>query len=615
MYAPTIAKLKRDFEFLHKIVDDCDAGVILTSREYGQFVNSESFVTAIKDCNLHWPNVSWIVSDELPIPAEERSYPVTASDVAFIQYTSGSTSQPKGVTNLHHQLLHNLAFQAKALHMREESVEVIWVPHYHDMGLILSLLLAVHVGYRAYLMSPFTFVREPGLWLEIMSDVRATVSKAPNFAYELVMRKPPKKAIDLSCVETMVNASEPVLPSTLNKFFEMFSLSGLSVAPIPVYGLAEHTVIATVLGPPHSQIVRRGLPSHGFPPDDIVLKIVDPNTLRECCGGEVGEIWLDSPSKSCGYWEQPIETEKTFQARMDGDDSRRYLRTGDLGFIEDSQLFIAGRIKDVIIINGQTVFPQDVELTIQQATPLIRPGCIAVFDLHPMADDSEIVVVAEVHCPEDIDSPAELCQQVAKAVALEHEIALSAVCLVKPRTIPKTTSGKIQRGESRRLYSSHKLEWVYHLVAALYDSNPGVSPSVDGSQSGVADSLTTPDGSSSPSLVAMQARQFLIDDVVKAIRYSLSKETKNSVTPNSHILSVGMQSLEIMQLRGHIKEVHGIEMSFNKLLCLGSPVCIAEDLDWKLNCTGTIDGRLVLKNQQCDTNPSSSDPTATSKMT
>lgn len=390
--------------------------------------------------------------------------------VAFLQYTSGSTSQPKGTMVTHRNIMANQAMISSVSHSDRSTVIVSWLPVFHDMGLIAKVLHSAYLGVPAVLLSTLGFIKSPISWLRAIDRYKGTFSGAPNFAYDMCVAKttPGERAgLDLSSWRVAFSGAEPVRQRTLEAFVRTFAPHGFErSAFLPTYGLAEATlvvsgsggsdpcylhadarllrdgVIAPTLNPANSQVlVSTGRWDHC----DQHVAIVDPETGAPCSSGQVGEIWISGSHVAAGYWGNPAATRDTFGGVLPGDD-RLYLKTGDLGFINSSGLFITGRKKDLIIFRGQNVYPQDIELTVELAAPELRPGCTAAFSV-----DSDsgmgVVVVAELELREAA-SP-ELLTRLARCVQEQHEVPLERIVLVRRNIVPKTTSGKIQRGKCR----------------------------------------------------------------------------------------------------------------------------------------------------------------------
>ncbi len=424
--------------------------------------------------------LSWLATDEIPgaAAAEWRDPELPGEALAFLQYTSGSTSTPKGVMVSHGNLAHNQRVIQAACGHSEESVFVSWLPLYHDLGLIGNLLQATWVGAPCVLMSPVAFLQNPSRWPRAVSRYRGTTSGGPTFAYELCLRKVPaaeRERLDLSCWKIAFNGAEPVRASTLARFAEAFAPSGLRrQALYPCYGLAEATLMVSGGRQDAEHVARfydaEGLAEHRAEPAaseesarelvgsgrvllDLRVAIVEPESGQALPEGRVGEIWVAGDSVARGYWNRPEESERTFGARLPGD-SATWLRTGDLGFLDRGELFITGRVKDLIILRGRNHYPQDIELTAERAHPALRAGSGAVFSVE-VDGEERLVVVYEVDRHAG-DLP-EIAEAVRRAVAEEHEALVHEVVLVAQGGVPKTTSGKIQRRGCRALYLGGEL--------------------------------------------------------------------------------------------------------------------------------------------------------------
>ena len=413
--------------------------------------------------------------------ADWRDPGVGPETLAFLQYTSGSTALPKGVMVSHGNLLHNITALAAIWGSRDDRPMVSWLPVFHDMGLIGCVIQPILHGSSNVLMAPAAFLQRPLRWLQAISRYRAHTSGAPNFAYDLCVRRSSpeqRAALDLRSWRTAFNGAEPVRARTIAEFSRVFEPCGFRPDTMaPAYGLAESTLLGT--GNPRGtrpKIVsfRTGDLEHGkassAAPGDSVrelvacgqvppgqrLVIVDPEQRTLLPDGEIGEIWLAGPSVAQGYWKLPDETLRTFGATLASSGEGPYLRTGDLGFVHDGQLFIAGRRKDLIIVDGRNHYPQDIELTIEQSHPAFRAGCSAAFSID--VDGAErLVAVAEADphwniasaggTPADASTP--LIRAARRAVAVDHDLDLHQLLLLRPASIPKTTSGKIRRQACR----------------------------------------------------------------------------------------------------------------------------------------------------------------------
>ena len=424
--------------------------------------------------------LQWVGTDTLPIElATEWRPPSTGRDaLAFLQYTSGSTGTPKGVMVSHGNLIQNSEYLRNCFELSPESVSVCWLPSFHDMGLVDGVLQPLYTGFLGVIMPPVSFLQTPARWLDAITRYRGTHCGGPNFAYDLCVRKvtPQKRAsLDLSSWVTAYNGAEPVSRHTLERFNEHFRPCGFQPRYFyPCYGMAEATLIVSggrVAEEPkcvrvdgealergrvveaHSGSTRiKDLVSCGRPWLDTEIVIADPHSMQRCPAGSIGEIWVAGASVARGYRNRPELSAETFGAHLTDTGEGPFLRTGDLGFISNGELFVNGRIKDVIIIRGQNYYPQDIEQTVQDSYPGFRPACGAAFSVD-VNDEERLIVVQEVERTHlrHLDARAAL-KAIREAVANEHGIQVYLAVLINPATIPKTSSGKIQRHACRAQY-------------------------------------------------------------------------------------------------------------------------------------------------------------------
>ncbi len=425
-------------------------------------------------------SVPWSTADALAtggdghVPdALDRSGP------AVLQYTSGSTSAPKGVMVSHGNIVDQVRRIQRAFHLSWDSVLPSWLPLYHDMGLVATVLAPVYAGAEAVLIAPGDFIRDPLRWLRLVTEHRGTVCGAPNFAYDLCARRATPEALsalDLRSWRLAWNGAEPIVAETLERFAKTFEPAGFrGDAFYPCFGMAETTLMVTGRqGPVVRRFVRNGLEqgratdaddagsgtllvSSGRADHGQDVRIVDPETSAERADGTVGEVWVSGPSVAAGYWRRPALSEETFCARVagpDGDrgDERGYLRTGDAGFLLDGELFISGRLKDLIIVRGRNVFPQDLELTVERCDPALRQGRGAAFGIPGEAGVEEIVVVYEVRDLAAVPDVPGLTRRIRDALGRDHGLVAGAVVLIGSGALPKTSSGKVQRLACRAAY-------------------------------------------------------------------------------------------------------------------------------------------------------------------
>ncbi|MFE6042469.1 fatty acyl-AMP ligase [Streptomyces sp. NPDC056452] len=402
--------------------------------------------------------------------------------VAYLQYTSGSTRDPRGVVVTHRSLLANQRAIQEALGTRPGIRMGGWLPLHHDMGLVGQLLHALWLGGTAVLMSPAAFVKRPANWLEAVSRYGLTVSGAPDFAYELCVRRindSQLAGLDLSRWEVAVNGGEPIDPATLTQFAERFAPAGLRPGALaPCYGLAEATLLvsgtrtapaaaARTVDAAALEAGRLTAPTgpgrtlaHCGPAASVELRIVDPETCRELPDGRIGEIWVRGESVGPGYWARPAETAAAFDCRIDGGGGG-YLRTGDLGALHDGLLHVTGRLKDMIVVAGRNLYPQDLERTVQQVSGLF--GAATAFAV-PGARE-RIVIVQELRARSryDIDLAA-LAAAVQQRLGEEYEVRTAGVLLVRPGTVRRTTSGKVERAAMRRLFLRGELTPLHQRI-------------------------------------------------------------------------------------------------------------------------------------------------------
>ena len=460
-------------------------------------------------------SLRWLSTDDGEDLSEGWRRPETGADtLAFLQYTSGSTAAPKGAMITHGNLLHNLEMIYHGLGHTPESRMVSWLPPYHDMGLIVGILQPLYGGFPAALMPPVSFLQRPIDWLRAISRLGADSAGAPNFAYDLCARKitqEERATLDLSNWTKAFNAAEPIRPETLDRFAEAFEPCGFRwEAFYPAYGLAEGTVFVsggTETDPPvllplegaaleRDRVVAapspegkdsRTLVGCGRALADQEIVVVDPQALTRCPPDRVGEVWVSGPSVAKGYWGQAEETESTFRAHLADTGEGPFLRTGDLGFLQQGELFVTGRLKDLIVVRGRNHYPQDIELTAEQSHVALRPGGGAAFSVD--ADGGErLVIVQELERRHVRSADAgEVTAAVRRAVAEHHELEIHAVVLVRTGSIPKTSSGKIQRRATKAAY----LEGTLPVVAE------DVLPTgIDGPEAGAATVATVAEAAS-----------------------------------------------------------------------------------------------------------------------
>ncbi|MFG2361748.1 fatty acyl-AMP ligase [Streptomyces mirabilis] len=463
---------------MKRLIADADAKVILGGREVLATLAAQA---------EHLPEldgITCVATEDIPDEAADswREPDLTADSVAFLQYTSGSTSAPRGVMVTHGNLLDNqraiterMGHTPDTLAEYEHELFVSWLPVYHDMGLIGPVLNTVHLGATATLFSPLHFLQRPARWLTALSRYRPHTSGGPNFAYELCLKHATPElldGLDLGRWKVAFNGAEPVRAATLRRFTETFAPAGFRrEALYPCYGLAEATLIVTggsVDTPPtlaaapgpraHVDAADAAAVGSGRPIPGTTVVIADPERREELPEGEVGEIWVSGAGVAKGYWRNALATRDTFRATLK-DRPDRFLRTGDLGFLREGELFVTGRLKDLMVIDGRNHYPQDLELSAEMSHGALRPGCTAAFSVDGGVEGEQPVIVAETAPDAAVDSER-ITEVIRSAIGEAHGLAVRDVVLVHPGTIPKTSSGKIQRHASRAAYLADALAVV-----------------------------------------------------------------------------------------------------------------------------------------------------------
>lgn len=465
-----------------EIVADCTPRFALTKQDFATAVRDD-IRGRLGDHGLEWLVVAEAAASHgRPAPALPRP---GREDLALLQYTSGSTALPKGVMVTHANLIDNLEMIRLAFGNTQASTHVSWVPLHHDMGLVLVALQAFYLGATCVLMAPVSFLQRPLSWLKAIHDFRAEVAGAPNFGFDLCVsrfRPESMEGIDLSCWRVAFNAAEPVRADTLASFAATFAPYGFDPRALhPCYGMAEATLLISggrrgeggVIGKASRaamQALRIEAPDDEGDAVSIVgcgralageaIAVVDPETRQRVACGVIGEVWARGPNVARGYWQNQAASQETFAAEIIGEPGVSWLRTGDLGCLDTrGELFVTGRIKDLIIVRGINHYPQDLEYTVQRVDACLRPGFGAAFAIPDLRGQERIVIVQEVERTHrhriDLD---EIAAAIREAVAEEHELSVYEVVLVMPGTIPKTTSGKIQRRLTRQLWQEGRLE-------------------------------------------------------------------------------------------------------------------------------------------------------------
>ena len=478
-------KNNRHAKRLRAIIDNADAQLILTTKTVLARTRFNE--------NPELANMAVLIVDEIPLTLAElwQAPSLSPTDTAFLQYTSGSTGSPKGVMVSHRNLLANTKVLQELFTVNRLQKCVCWLPMFHDMGLIGNVLLMLYMGKPCLLMAPLTFLQQPLFWLETISHARATYTIAPNFAYDLAARMATPEhlaSIDLSRLQLAINAAEPIQAETLHRFERVFAPTGLRPQALCAgYGLAEATLAVCVHLDPHvpltypvskTQLAQHQVvtPSHiqdttylircGRAQPDHTILVVDPKTRLRCPPNTIGEIWLAGPSVTQGYFQQPEATAETFQAFIADTQAGPYLRTGDLGVLdEQGYLAVTGRLKDMLIIHGHNLYPQDLERTVTEADSAFIPHGCAAFALE-RAGETRVVIFAEITSTAK-NQAAALFKAAQHALAAEYDLTPYDIVLLRAHTLPKTSSGKVQRQACRQAYERQDFKALAQLRTGL----------------------------------------------------------------------------------------------------------------------------------------------------
>eukprot|EP00980_Cylindrotheca_fusiformis_P003161 scaffold721_cov131-Cylindrotheca_fusiformis.AAC.51 len=575
-----------------KIAESSGAQVALTNTEYNyakKLASVKDALTRFKRPLGSWPDLSWKTTDDDKKQQPKGQFDASArtiepQDIAFLQYTSGSTSEPKGVMITHGNLAHNLTIITNELAADTSTIVASWLPQYHDMGLIGSYLGIAYCGGSGYYMSPLSFLQRPMLWIEVASKYQATHCQAPNFAFKLTSRKFQasnyvNKPLNLKSMKHIINAAEPVDEEGMASFKKAFGPFGLGDVIFPTYGLAEHTVFVCSGGKQTISVKKEKLEVDGevvlsengdsdgisrlvgcgYPArQGVDVRIVDRETRHELEPGKVGEIWVSSQSKAAGYFRKEQETRDDFQATLEGNEEQKFLRTGDLGFLHNTELFICGRLKDLIIVAGRNYYPQDLEATAEATSEQFRPGCSAAFTIDPTHKGGEevalIMELRDVPSTNDIQGVCNpLADQVRAAINQEHSIGISQILFLQTKTVPKTTSGKIARAWCRKAFLAGTLKVVFRK-----------SFKEGASTFEVEQSSTANDAPSSLSPKEIQELRSLGKDQIKdKLRVDVAKIGQlppDCIDDDTALITV-LDSLSLSQFKGSLESGYAVQIS------------------------------------------------------
>lgn len=589
---------------LHSIINDAQVDMIVTTEQLAEKMRDVRFQF------IHRSAVSVVTIKKVLEDVTTRwSVPeVSGHSLAFIQYTSGSTGHPKGVMLCHNNLWSNAKMIEKSFKHTTESRGLIWLPPYHDMGLIGGILQPLYGGFPVTLMSPMAFAKRPLLWLEAISQAKASISGGPNFAYDLCVNKvteSQKENLDLSHWTVAFNGAEPIKSETIKAFVKAFEPCGFREDAFNnCYGLAESTLFVTgkmtSKEPMFAQISRSAIElgqakttnddlkeivSCGEIVDEMNLKIVNAETRIICAEDEIGEIWVSGDSVAQGYWNMPEETIKTFQAHLTPTDGKSYLRTGDLGFAKEGNLFVTGRIKEMMIIRGRNYYPYDIEDAANQCDPSLLPNGAAAFTVE-QTEENQLVCVLEVHRHSKQTDFEAVSREITKQIFMQFGLTVYDVVFVRMSSLPKTTSGKIQRHMCKTMYLENSLKVVFQKRGE--DDRSGITSSLLDMQIS---------GTSKEKYAALLT---LFKEFVSELTVTPIDRIDDSVP----IIAYGLDSLKAVQITYFIQERFGIEYPLESLLNEQTLAMLSHEvlhkLDHSTSTNGTNSPNISVRNTESD---------------
>jgi 8-amino-7-oxononanoate synthase len=555
----------RNMGRVNSISENCHAAVALTTRSVIE--RSRTWLSDAPTLDaLHWVATEEV---ETEMANDWVAPKVGSSDVGLIQYTSGSTGTPKGVVLTHANLVSNCRMITRAFDVHNNTKACTWLPAYHDMGLIGGILNPLYLGATQVMMSPVAFLTYPIRWLRAMSDYGCTVTGGPNFAYAWCTTKiKPEQCegLDLSSWEVAFNGAEPVRADVMDEFNKKFEPYGFNPkAHYPCYGMAETTLIVTGGDRKEAPVIRafdrnelvqhkvvqidesdrraRNLVGCGQVLQEEDVLIVHPETRRPLPEDEIGEIWINSPSCGLGYFERPEMTAEVFHARLSPDNGKQYVRSGDLGFMHHGELFVAGRLKDMIIVRGVNRYPQDIEATVESCHPATRSGGAAAFALTRW-DREHLVIVVEVDRGKKSRDWDDVFKAIRTSIAEEHELPPDAIVLVRGHSIPKTSSGKVQRHACKNDFENKNLNVVGSWISweQGYQESAVAKTETNGATSGtVADTGLSP---------------VVVESVINVVK-NVAGNRATDVDIDTNIVHLGLDSVERLDIAHTLEEAFG----------------------------------------------------------
>lgn len=555
VYPPQPKQLQR----LISIVEDAKPAIALTQENIEKL-----FQQGLQKASPVLENLATLATDKIDEEDAElwSAANINGDSLAFLQYTSGSTSAPKGVMLSHKSLLHNEMMIQDCFQSHKDSIGVGWLPLYHDMGLIGNVLQPLYAEWHMVLMSPEDFIREPKRWLQAISKYKASISGGPNFAYELCNRRikqEDKIKLDLSSWQVAYCGAERINADVVNRFNSNFKPQGYQQSAfLPCYGLAESCLMVAgananrgplfntfdssklSLGKAEHKSDGRTLVGCGEPRPYQKLAIVDPKTHQRLAENSVGEVWVQGESIANGYWQTPEKSQQTFAAQIVGEDpNTHYLRTGDLGFLSKGELYISARLKDCIIINGRNIFPEDIELDIFTSDPALRQGCGAAFSIEEQGQE-KLVVVQEIRKNKELDIN-QLIVKLQDNLMQQHQVSLHALVLIKEGSIKKTSSGKVQRHANKNAFLNDTLNVYSSWQQNSYKQDIAANQEIESTKVSNLKSLP--------------------DNWVRKIIANVLKQEPQLIDPSMPLSTYGLDSLLATELAGDFTKQLGSEVS------------------------------------------------------
>ena len=598
--SPDALGLSRGLSRLRAIAGDAQASLFLTTS---RLVDSKRYGA---DWSLDELKVPLMALEQIESTQSEcyREVSLKGQDLAYLQYTSGSTSSPKGVMITHDNVMSQCEEFSQAGNYDDESISINWMPHFHDYGLIKGILVPLYVGIPAYLMAPYTFLKRPIAWLEAISRLGGTHSGSPNFAYDYCVRKTSlaqRASLNLQSWRMASCGAEPVRKETIENFISTFQPYGFRREAIrPGYGLAEFTLMVSITHqfsfPYWEELngrvletgtIRKDSTFDSFSPRSVVgcgrvspnthIEIVNPRTLIRCPPDQVGEIWVAGPSVAKGYWNRTEDTQETFGAFLAETGEGPFLRTGDLGFIKGGELYVTGRLKDLIVIHGMNHYPQDIEQSVECSHPSFRLGKSVALSVD-LETEERLVVVQEIHRNAGNFVVEELAGLIRQNVMDQHDLQVYAVVFVSAGSIPKTTSGKIQRHACRASYLRGELPIIGHSI---------VNSLLLGGTEQMHLSFGLRD------LPQEERQKYLESYLCEKLARTLKVEASN-LCPTNSLGFLGLDSLMAVELRNQINLDIGVEIPLSEFFKASSIIVLAQIIERSFQHQGEIQRSLLV---------------------